>query len=133
MLRLLCQRSHPSEARSSLAGRSRRVSGAAGSSGASPFAASLLLPRPAIPMASSRAQEAVLTARSQTAFEAQLSAPVDAGRPPFVLHDGPPFANGPAHLGHALNKILKDILNKFHMLNGRRIRCVGAPSCRLRA
>ena len=34
----------------------------------------------------------------------------NAGKPKFVLHDGPPFANGDIHLGHALNKILKDII-----------------------
>jgi isoleucyl-tRNA synthetase len=33
-----------------------------------------------------------------------------AGRPPFVLHDGPPYANGNLHIGHALNKILKDFV-----------------------
>lgn len=34
----------------------------------------------------------------------------------FILHDGPPYANGDLHLGHALNKILKDIINRFEML-----------------
>ena len=34
------------------------------------------------------------------------------GRPPFILHDGPPYANGHLHIGHALNKILKDIINR---------------------
>lgn len=38
----------------------------------------------------------------------------------FVLHDGPPFANGPLHCGHALNKILKDFINKHALLRGRR-------------
>ncbi|HEY4339143.1 MAG TPA: isoleucine--tRNA ligase [Steroidobacteraceae bacterium] len=41
-----------------------------------------------------------------------------AGRPRFVLHDGPPYANGTIHLGHALNKILKDIIVKSHQLDG---------------
>ena len=31
----------------------------------------------------------------------------------FILHDGPPYANGAVHMGHALNKILKDIINKY--------------------
>ncbi len=35
------------------------------------------------------------------------------GRPKFVLHDGPPYANGHIHIGHALNKILKDLVTKF--------------------
>src|SRR5690606_29120497 len=34
------------------------------------------------------------------------------GRPKFVLHDGPPYANGSIHIGHAVNKILKDIIVK---------------------
>src|SRR5438874_8427148 len=37
----------------------------------------------------------------------------------FVLHDGPPFANGEVHIGTALNKILKDFVVKFHSLCGR--------------
>ena len=34
------------------------------------------------------------------------------GRPKFILHDGPPYANGQLHLGHSVNKILKDIIVK---------------------
>ena len=37
---------------------------------------------------------------------------------PFVLHDGPPYANGPIHIGHAFNKILKDFVNKSHAQRG---------------
>lgn len=41
-----------------------------------------------------------------------------AGRPRFVLHDGPPYANGPIHLGHAVNKVLKDIIVKSRQFMG---------------
>ncbi|HEX7419365.1 MAG TPA: isoleucine--tRNA ligase, partial [Thermoanaerobaculia bacterium] len=41
-----------------------------------------------------------------------------AGRPKFVLHDGPPYANGEIHIGHALNKILKDIIVKSRTMMG---------------
>jgi isoleucyl-tRNA synthetase len=41
-----------------------------------------------------------------------------AGRPTFILHDGPPYANGSLHVGHAVNKILKDIIVKSKTLNG---------------
>src|SRR6516164_8699314 len=41
-----------------------------------------------------------------------------AGAPKFVLHDGPPFANGEVHIGTALNKILKDIVVKYKTLRG---------------
>jgi isoleucyl-tRNA synthetase len=37
----------------------------------------------------------------------------------FVLHDGPPYANGPLHIGHALNKILKDVINRAAQMSGR--------------
>ena len=40
------------------------------------------------------------------------------GRPKFVLHDGPPYANGDIHIGHAINKILKDIIIKSRTLAG---------------
>ena len=40
------------------------------------------------------------------------------GRPSFVLHDGPPYANGPIHIGHAVNKILKDMVVKSKLLSG---------------
>jgi isoleucyl-tRNA synthetase len=40
------------------------------------------------------------------------------GRPTFILHDGPPYANGELHLGHAVNKILKDIIVKSRTLDG---------------
>jgi isoleucyl-tRNA synthetase len=42
-----------------------------------------------------------------------------AGAEKFVLHDGPPFANGEVHIGTALNKILKDMVVRFHSLSGR--------------
>ncbi|MEB3261310.1 MAG: isoleucine--tRNA ligase [Cyanobacteriota bacterium] len=48
---------------------------------------------------------------------------------PFTLHDGPPYANGVLHVGHALNKILKDIINKYALLNGRRARFVPGWDC----
>jgi len=41
------------------------------------------------------------------------------GTEKFILHDGPPYANGNIHMGTALNKILKDIVTKFHQMNGK--------------
>ncbi len=43
---------------------------------------------------------------------------ISAGRPKFVLHDGPPYANGELHIGHAVNKIIKDMILKSKTLNG---------------
>ena len=47
----------------------------------------------------------------------------------FILHDGPPYANGDLHIGHAMNKILKDIINKFQLLQGRKVRYVPGWDC----
>lgn len=47
----------------------------------------------------------------------------------FILHDGPPYANGSLHIGHALNKILKDIINRYKMLQGRKVRYVPGWDC----
>ena len=41
------------------------------------------------------------------------------GREKFILHDGPPYANGNIHMGTALNKILKDVVTRFHQMNGK--------------
>ncbi|WP_330083696.1 isoleucine--tRNA ligase [Methylocystis iwaonis] len=47
------------------------------------------------------------------------------GRPKFTLHDGPPYANGNIHIGHALNKILKDIVTRSQRMTGKD--CVYVP------
>lgn len=47
----------------------------------------------------------------------------------FILHDGPPYANGSLHIGHALNKILKDIINRYQLLHGRKVRYVPGWDC----
>lgn len=52
-----------------------------------------------------------------------------AGAPKFVLHDGPPFANGDVHIGTALNKILKDIVIRFHTLEGKNAPYVPGWDC----
>ena len=49
--------------------------------------------------------------------------------PTFTLHDGPPYANGPLHMGHALNKVLKDVINKYQVLRGRKVRYVPGWDC----
>ena len=51
------------------------------------------------------------------------------GKPMWVLHDGPPYANGPIHIGHALNKILKDIINKYELMQGKDIDYVPGWDC----
>ncbi|MDD5645072.1 MAG: isoleucine--tRNA ligase [bacterium] len=52
-----------------------------------------------------------------------------SGKPDFMLHDGPPYANGDIHLGHALNKILKDIIVKYKNMRGFRSPYVPGWDC----
>jgi len=51
------------------------------------------------------------------------------GRPTFVLHDGPPYANGDIHIGHAVNKILKDIIVKSRTIDGFDARYIPGWDC----
>ncbi len=51
------------------------------------------------------------------------------GREPFILHDGPPYANGNLHIGHALNKILKDVIVKSQQMMGKDARYVPGWDC----
>jgi len=50
-------------------------------------------------------------------------------RPRYILHDGPPYANGNIHMGHALNKILKDIIVKFKLMGGFNVPFVPGWDC----
>ena len=52
-----------------------------------------------------------------------------AGRRPFTLHDGPPYANGHLHIGHALNKTIKDIIVRSHQMMGFEARYVPGWDC----
>ncbi len=52
-----------------------------------------------------------------------------AGREMFTLHDGPPYANGDIHIGHALNKILKDVIVKYHYFQGKDVRYTPGWDC----
>ncbi|MCS7226042.1 MAG: class I tRNA ligase family protein, partial [Gloeomargarita sp. SKYB31] len=59
----------------------------------------------------------------------QIPQTFDPNAPAFVLHDGPPYANGDIHMGTTLNKILKDIINKFYRLRGYRTPYVPGWDC----
>ena len=49
--------------------------------------------------------------------------------PKFILHDGPPYANGHIHMGHALNKILKDIIIKYKTMSGYQANFIPGWDC----
>lgn len=53
----------------------------------------------------------------------------EASKDRFVLHDGPPYANGSLHCGHALNKILKDFINRKQALNGKQVHYIPGWDC----
>ena len=52
-----------------------------------------------------------------------------SGRAPFTLHDGPPYANGHLHIGHALNKILKDMVVRSQQMMGKDARYIPGWDC----
>ena len=65
-------------------------------------------------------------------FETKVYEQMKANRkdaPSFTLHDGPPYANGHTHIGHALNKVLKDIIVKHNYFNGKSVRFTPGWDC----
>jgi isoleucyl-tRNA synthetase len=79
----------------------------------------LNLPQTPFPMKANLAnrEPEILTYWDEVGLYAKLR-DLGHGRPKFVLHDGPPYANGDIHIGHAVNKILKDIIVKSKTLSG---------------
>ena len=81
------------------------------------YAKTLNLPKTSFKMKANLAQKEPLTLRDWTKsniYEKSLK----EGYPFFILHDGPPYANGDIHIGHAMNKVLKDIILKYKRLRG---------------
>ena len=85
----------------------------------SDYKATLNLPQTDFPMKANLAQREPdrLKAWSEMDLYTQIRE-VGQGKPKFILHDGPPYANGDLHVGHAINKILKDIIIKSKTLSG---------------
>nr|WP_317403383.1 isoleucine--tRNA ligase [uncultured Helicobacter sp.] len=82
----------------------------------------LILPQTTFPMRGNLPQNEPQTYsqwRENNLYERLKNA--NKGAKSFVLHDGPPYANGHLHIGHALNKILKDIIVKYHYFKGEDI------------
>jgi len=83
------------------------------------YKSTLNLPKTAFPMKANLAQREPETLKRW--YQEDLYSQIrehSKGRKPFILHDGPPYANGDIHLGHALNKIIKDIIVKSKTMNG---------------
>lgn len=86
----------------------------------SQYKSTLNLPDTDFPMRGNLAKrEPELLARWEQIGLYQKIREARAGRDPFILHDGPPYANGKIHIGHAVNKVLKDIIVKSQTLGGK--------------
>ncbi|KAE8223042.1 hypothetical protein CF319_g3861 [Tilletia indica] len=92
------------------------------------FASTLFLPKTAFDIrANAAVREPHFRDRTTTdLYHRQLK---NNTGPLFILHDGPPYANGSLHSGHALNKILKDIVNRYNVLAGRRVHYMPGWDC----
>ncbi|MBZ9963310.1 isoleucine--tRNA ligase [Mesorhizobium sp. BR1-1-2] len=94
------------------------------------YSKTLYLPQTDFPMrAGLPEKEPVLVKRWQEMDLYRKLREASAGRPKYVLHDGPPYANGNIHIGHALNKILKDVINRSFQMRGRDANYVPGWDC----
>ncbi|XP_043551713.1 isoleucine--tRNA ligase, mitochondrial [Chiloscyllium plagiosum] len=91
----------------------------------------VLLPRTDFPMRPSGQEllEKELQIQRECGFSELYSWQRNRKGKEFCLHDGPPYANGDPHVGHALNKILKDIINRFQLMRGSRVHFVPGWDC----
>ncbi len=85
----------------------------------SPYKSTVHLPQTAFPMKAELAQREpqMLAAWESQGLYANIRSR-SRGKKKYILHDGPPYANGRIHIGHALNKILKDIIVKYYTMKG---------------
>ncbi|ESK91771.1 isoleucyl-trna synthetase [Moniliophthora roreri MCA 2997] len=96
------------------------------------FSKTLLLPKTKFPLWSDPSKTEI-SFRPRTCEELYRWQWNNGSGPLFVFLDGPPYANGNLHMGHALNKILKDIINRFYLSQGRKVHyypgwdCHGLP------
>ena len=83
------------------------------------YSETLFLPKTGFPMRAGLPQKEpeILARWQKLGLYARLRAAAQ-GRPRFILHDGPPYANGNIHIGHALNKILKDVVTRSQQMLG---------------
>ena len=88
---------------------------------AADYKSTVNLPRTDFPMKANlpqREPEILRAWQEARVFEKLVAQNVARGAPRFVFHDGPPYANGDIHMGHALNKVLKDIIAKYRNMKG---------------
>ncbi len=90
----------------------------------------LNLPKTDFPMRGNlpRREPELLEKWQQSGLNDRIDA-TNNGQKPFILHDGPPYANGHIHMGHALNKVLKDIIVKSKRMQGHYVPYVPGWDC----
>ena len=94
------------------------------------FSSTLNLPKTDFPMRGGLAKsEPVRLAKWNEEGVYELALKKNEGHPSFVLHDGPPYANGPIHIGHAMNKISKDFINRYWTMQGRYVPYIPGWDC----
>ncbi|WAQ82347.1 hypothetical protein PtA15_2A664 [Puccinia triticina] len=93
------------------------------------YSDTLLLPRTDFPLRRLKSEESEAQLRLRTTKQLWDWQSKQLQRPVWTLHDGPPYANGAIHMGHALNKILKDIINRNKLLHGFRINYLPGFDC----
>ncbi|HUO54887.1 MAG TPA: isoleucine--tRNA ligase, partial [Rhodoblastus sp.] len=94
------------------------------------YSSTLYLPKTDFPMrAGLPKKEPELLAHWESIGLTEKMAAENAGKPKFVLHDGPPYANGNIHIGHALNKILKDLVVRSQRMSGKNANYVPGWDC----
>src|SRR5689334_20789427 len=98
--------------------------------GGANYKATLNLPQTAFPMEAKLVQnEPARLAKWKQAHLYDQILRARAGAPKWVLHDGPPFANGDIHIGHLINKTLKDVFIRFKTMQGRQTPYVPGWDC----
>ncbi|KAJ1961036.1 isoleucine-tRNA ligase [Dispira parvispora] len=98
------------------------------STGAKKYNKTLLLPKTDFPLRAKRLPNQAEITKKLVASLYQWQQE-NMSDPPFILHDGPPYANGDLHIGHALNRILKDIINRYQVLRGRKVTYIPGWDC----
>src|SRR5437879_2965340 len=94
------------------------------------YKSTVFLPATAFPMKGELPKrEPDLLARWQAMDLQKVLRDASRGREKYVLHDGPPYANGNLHIGTALNKILKDVVNRTHQMMGQDAHYVPGWDC----
>ncbi|KAJ2738352.1 isoleucine-tRNA ligase [Coemansia sp. Cherry 401B] len=102
-------------------GAAHRARGyAADAKAKNPYSHTLRLPRTGFPLRAdaARREKEFRKRCTDTLYEWQLE---NNRGEKFILHDGPPYANGDLHIGHFMNKVLKDIINRYQVMQGRRV------------